>query len=376
MHAYYKQQLNMMNNINPIKNNNILNRLTAPILNEETNNFQKNIQTSTSKAFKSLTPFLPINFTTETASELMEVVETNEEQTKQKDNIQQTTLITTDESNVSKTIKYKSNSSPLTQSDKNFESMEVVETNENGSNTIESKSKSPNNANEKIVSSNHIDKVIEINKEQIEDNKNNELNENQENNTESKSPNSCLPINETTEQNDKIITNNQKDDDNNIKLIENKEKVISNENKINDLNKDKIDYLLAETTPETDSESNTNSQLESLSLTTLETLRGNSENIKSSNESKTTNINSSTKPFVSESMEITEPNDDNKEKILTTNLKSPTDIITAENSKSKTNTSETDSESSTDTSESNTNSQSEPLSPTIRETLRGDGDNV
>lgn len=366
----------MMNNINPIKNNNILNRLTAPILNEETNNFQKNIQTSTSKAFKSLTPFLPINFTTETASELMEVVETNEEQTKQKDNIQQTTLITTDESNVSKTIKYKSNSSPLTQSDKNFESMEVVETNENGSNTIESKSKSPNNANEKIVSSNHIDKVIEINKEQIEDNKNNELNENQENNTESKSPNSCLPINETTEQNDKIITNNQKDDDNNIKLIENKEKVISNENKINDLNKDKIDYLLAETTPETDSESNTNSQLESLSLTTLETLRGNSENIKSSNESKTTNINSSTKPFVSESMEITEPNDDNKEKILTTNLKSPTDIITAENSKSKTNTSETDSESSTDTSESNTNSQSEPLSPTIRETLRGDGDNV
>jgi hypothetical protein len=374
VHAYYKQQLNMMNNINPIKNNNILNRLTAPILNEETNNFQKNIQTSTSKAFKSSTPFLPINFTTESASELMEVVETNEEQTKQKNNIQQTTL--TDESNVSKTIKYKSNSSPLTQSDKNFESMEVVETNENGSNTIESKSKSPNNANEKIVSSNHIDKIIEINKEQIEDNKNNELNENQENNTESKSPNSCLPINETTEQNDKIITNNQNDDDNNIKLIENKEKVISNENKINDLNKDKIDYLLAETTPETDSESNTNSQLESLSLTTLETLRGNSENIKSSNESKTTNINSSTKPFVSESMEITEPNDDNKEKILTTNLKSPTDIITAENSKSKTNTSETDSESSTDTSESNTNSQSEPLSPTIRETLGGDGDNV
>ena len=368
----------MMNNINPIKNNNILNRLTAPILNEETNNFQKNIQTSTlSKAFKSSTPFLPINFTTETASELMEVVETNEEQIKQKDNIQQTTLITTDESNVSKTIKYKSNSSPLTQSDKNFESMEVVETNENVSNTIESKSKSPNNANEKVVSSNHIDKIIEINKEQIEDNKNNELNENQENNTESKSPNSCLPINETTEQNDKIITNNQNDDDdNNIKLIENKEKVISNENKINDLKTDKIDYLLAETTPETDSESNTNSQLESLSLTTLETLRGNSENIKSSNVSQTTNINSSTKPFVSESIEITEPNDDNKEKILTTNLKSPTDIITAENSKSKTNTSETDSESSTDTSESNTNSQSEPLSPTIRETLRGDGDNV
>ena len=98
----------MMNNINPIKNNNILNRLTAPILNEETNNFQKNIQTSTSKAFKSSTPFLPINFTTESASELMEVVETNEEQTKQKNNIQQTTL--TDESNVSKTIKYKSNS--------------------------------------------------------------------------------------------------------------------------------------------------------------------------------------------------------------------------------------------------------------------------
>ena len=78
MHAYYKQQLNMMNNMNPVKNNNILNRLTAPILNEETNNFQKNIQTSTSKAFKSSTPFLPLNFTTETTSELMEVVETNE----------------------------------------------------------------------------------------------------------------------------------------------------------------------------------------------------------------------------------------------------------------------------------------------------------